>query len=139
MLVERAVERIRRKIGSEARFLLRARHRRIRAKEPHHMRPRQPSAHAVRIALAVGMRVMHTMRGYPIDRPALKCERTENRGDVLHWAHHTDAAVRKRAMVAQRYAQGAGNVRDRRGDGEGRPRKKLRKYCKERNEVNTEQ
>src|ERR1700731_4594798 len=75
----------------------------------------------MRIALFVGVLVMHAMRGYPGDRSALESEGAASGEKILHPFGRFISTMSQQAMVAHAYAQAAANPPHDNSDDKGLP------------------
>ena len=135
-MLQRPVERIGVKIRSVARDLFVRRHIEVLAVEPIDVRPAKAEPDVMRIAFVVGMGVMLAMNGDPTNRIALERERSKDRKKIFERLAQANAAMRQHAVIAQRHAQDAGEVRKDRRDGDIRKMKKRRHESGQRTNMN---
>ena len=78
---------------------------RVAEEDPAHVGPEPAVARRVRIAVVVGVLMVHAVRGDPEDRPALERQRAAEREEVLERLRRLVAAVRVQPVVAEADAE----------------------------------
>jgi len=98
--------------------------------------PRQAATSVMRIAFLVGVRMMDSVRPYPLDGPTFQRQCAKQRQRILERLWKSKAAMREKPVKPYANSKRAGRIPKQQHNAHGAPLKKSREERRERCQVN---